>query len=538
MRTHLINGKIYVNAGEFVEALAIENGEIVAAGTADSLGENCDHQVDLEGRTVLPGFNDSHLHLSYIGKYLGICDLSSARSIDDVVRLGREYLQTHPNLTAMYARGWNQDYFTNGESRMPDRHDADRITTDIPIVMTRVCGHSTVINSRGVETLGIGPDTRIDGGEIVRDENGEPTGLLTETAVSFAESLLPEDTAQDLADAIVAGGEYALSVGITSVQSNDVLHDVSGKPVQALHLLAKDGRIPVRYSAQYSFNTPDELRDFLATEGQNQNDYDERNFRRGALKLFKDGSLGARTAEMLDDYADDPGNRGLAVLTDEQMREFMQLAKENNMRVVTHAIGDGAVQGVIDAYIESNGGTDNPLRHGINHCQITRQEQLDRIVEHNLAVMYQPIFLEYDLQIVEDRVGKAVANTSYAFGSMIRAGAHVSFGSDAPVEDCNPFPGIACAVTRQRASGEPAGGYAPEQKCSVEEAIDAFTLGSAWNEGTDGFKGRLQEGFVADLIVLDRDIFTIDEEEIRDIRVLRTMLDGEWVYENTDAHSA
>lgn len=532
MRTHLLNGKIYLNPGEFAEALAIEDGVIIAAGKNEDIGDAADRVLDLEGRTVLPGMNDSHMHLSFIGRNLDICDLTPARSVEDVIRIGREYLTSHPDVSVLYARGWNQDYFTAGKARMLNREDADRISTEIPVMMTRVCGHATVINGKAMEALGITPDTAVEGGEILRDTEGNPTGLLTETAVAFAEKLLPEKTVESIGDDLVKGAQYALSMGITSVQSNDLLHDTSDrKPVEALHAVVREGRLPVRYSAQYCFTTLEEFRQFMETEGKNTADYDERRFRRGALKLFKDGSLGARTGEMLEDYADDPGNRGVEVLTEEQMRAFVTLADAYGIPVVTHAIGDGAVQGTINAYVAVNGGRENPLRHSINHCQITRQEQLDQIVENQIGVMYQPIFLEYDLQIVEDRVGADVARTSYAFGSMIRRGAHVSFGSDAPVEDCNPFPGIACAVTRQRSNGEPAGGFAPEQACTVEESIDAYTLGSAWAEGTETFKGRLLPGFVADLIVLDRDIFTIDPDEIRNVQVERTMVDGQWVYE-------
>lgn len=529
MRTHLVNGKIYVNEDHFVEALAIEDGMIVQIGHAEDLG-TADQTFDLEGRTVLPGINDSHMHLMSVGSTMTICDLTPARSVEDIIRLAREFHEAHPDIPVLYGRGWNQDYFTSGDVRLLDRNDADQITTDIPVILTRVCGHLVTTNTYGIETLDITDSTVVDGGEIERDENGTPNGRFNENAIYLAYTLLPEKTVEDIEDDFLRGAEYAVSVGITSVQSGDPSNEEAPRIFEALHNLYRENRMPLRYSLQQNFQSIEGLRNFLATEYQNDADYGERWLRRGALKLFKDGSLGARTAEMLDDYADDPGNRGVEAMTREQINALVTLASESGLRCVTHAIGDGAVEAVIDAYVAANGGTENPLRHGINHCQITRSEQLDRIVENNLAILYQPIFLDYDLQILEDRVGEEIARTSYAFGTLIRRGAHVSFGSDSPVENCNPFPGIYCAVTRQRIDGTPAGGFAPEHSCTVAEAVDAYTAGSAWNEGSENFKGRLQEGQLADLIVLDRDIFTVDPAEIKDIQVLRTMVDGEWVF--------
>lgn len=529
MRTHLINGNIYVNEGEFVEALAIEDGVIVAAGTSADIGETADETFDLDGRTVLPGFNDSHMHLMSVGSTMSICDLTSARSVEDVVRLGRAFLEEHPDTQVLYGRGWNQDYFTEGEVKHLHRNDADRIATDIPVILTRVCGHLLTTNTHALDALGITEETTVEGGEIERDADGSANGRFNESAIYLAYTLLPEKSVEDRENDLLRGADYALSVGITSVQSADPSHEEAPDIYRALHNLFRENRMPLRYSVQQNYQTIDGLRNYLATEFTNTEDYDERWFRRGALKLFKDGSLGARTSEMLEEFADDPGNIGVEAMTREQLRELVATATAAGLRCVTHAIGDGAVEAVMDAYLESNDAS-NPLRHGIVHCQITRDNQLERIIENNIAVMYQPIFLDYDLQILEDRVGPEVAATSYAFGSMIRGGAHVSFGSDAPVEDCNPFPGIYCAVTRQRMNGTPEGGFAPQHRCSVSESVDAYTTGSAWNEGTESFKGRLMPGHVADLIVLDRDIFTVNPDAIAATQVLRTMVDGEWVY--------
>jgi len=254
-------------------------------------------------------------------------------------------------------------------------------------------------------------------------------------------------------------------------------------------------------------------------------------FSKGALKLFKDGSLSARTAYMKKEYADAPGTFGVEALSDDQLQALVDLAVENDITVVTHAIGDAAVESVMNAYENTMIDGKNPLRHGIVHNQITSMEQLERQTRLQIPVMYQPIFLDYDNRVIEDRVGKELAKTSYAFNTLYKMGAPVSLGTDSPVEDCNPFQNIYCAVNRKGLDGHPEGGYYPEEAMTLEDAIDAYTVGSAFNEFKEDVKGKLLPGFVADLIVLDRDIFSIDPMEIKNVKVEKTMVNGKFVYE-------
>lgn len=532
MRIHFIHGNIYQTEGRFVEALAIEGGVIVAAGTNDEIqsGGSPDEIVNLQGRTVLPGLNDSHMHLASIGSLFRYCDVGPARSIDELVEIGRAFVEAHPDFPVIYGRGWNHDYFIEGEHRMPDRHDLDRISTEVPIVLRRVCGHVATGNSLALERLGITAETRVDGGEIELDADGVPNGRFNENAIALLETVLPPLSLKQRVEDLLRGAQEAVSFGITSVQSNDPYGDEATPMLEALHHVVANDLLPLRYSVQVNYDTPDELNEYIEREVNNGADYDERWFRRGVLKLFRDGSLGSRTAEMIDDYADDPDNRGVIVIPQDTLNALVVQANAAHIPVAVHAIGDGAVEAVLHAFEHADLVGSNPIRNGIIHCQITNQSQLDRIVERNISVYYQPIFLDYDLKILDARAGADLGATSYAFGSMIRRGAHVSFGTDAPVESCNPFPNIACAVTRQTLDGFPEGGYAPEERISVEEAVDAYTRGSAWAEGTEEWKGALLPGFAADLTVIDRDIFSVPEEEIAGTVVLQTMIDGEWVY--------
>lgn len=531
MKIILKNAKIYVEKNNFQEAMLIENGIIKKVGTNNCILENeAENIIDLQGKTVIPGLNDSHLHLALSGEAMTSCDLTSAKSINEAIESGRKFLQSNKDITAIFGRGWNQDYFISGEARMFNRHDLDRVSTDIPVIYERVCGHVSVGNTKALNILGIDETTHVDGGEILKGTDGKPNGIFTENAMGLLQSVLPVKSDDDMEKEFLKAADYAVSVGITSVQSCDSIGKGYKKTFDIIQKIYDNNKTKLKYSSQFNFQNINDFKNYLKTEHGTESHY-EKYLKNGALKLFKDGSLGARTALMLKEYNDEPGTMGVSVLSDEDLRSFCSLAAENGIRIVTHAIGDGAIESVINAYESTMKDGRNPLRHGIVHCQISRPEQLKRIAELGIPVMYQPIFLDYDIQIVESRVGKELASTSYAFNTLKELDTPISFGTDSPVEDMNPFPNIYCAVTRQRINGTPAGGFVPSEKMSVEDAIDAYTMGSAFNEFKENEKGRLKPGYAADLAVLDNDIFTIDSGAIKGIKVEKTMIDGEFIYE-------
>jgi predicted amidohydrolase YtcJ len=526
----LINGKIYVEKNKFCQGLLIENGIIRAIGSNEEManltGDKVDKVIDLQGKTVLPGFNDSHLHLSGIGAEMVNCNLKGTKSIDEIIQRGKEFLKANPQIKVLYGRGWNQDYFIYGEKRLLNRLDLDKISSEIPIIFERVCGHLAVGNTKAIEILGIDGTNTIDGGTIEVDAEGKPNGVFTESAISLLHTLIPPKSDEDREREFLKAMDYALSQGITSVQSCDIMDSKSEVVFKIIKDLFINKKLKIRYSHQFNYQRIEDFNNYLYTEF-NSEGYDEKFLSKGGLKLFNDGSLGARTALLSEDYKDAPGIKGVEVLTEKELMDLVKLATENKIRVVTHAIGDGAIKRVINVYqksIENWGNKDNELRHGIIHCQITTMEQLKRIANLKIPVMYQPIFLDYDRKIVENRVGKKLASTSYAFNTLHKLGGKISFGTDAPVEDCNPFRNLYFAVTR--------GGYNMEEKMELTTAIDAYTIGSAFNEGKENFKGRLNLGFVADLIVLNKDIFKVPEEEIKDIKVEMAMVNGEIVYQS------
>ena len=528
----LKNGKIHIERGVFARDLRTEDGIIAEVGDLEAVpGEEI---IDLEGRTVVPGFNDSHLHLIMNGYNLNQPDLKSARSVDDLIEKCRSFIRENPETVrnGMFASGWNQDLFEE-DRRIPTRQDMDRISTEIPVVLRRTCAHIACANTLAVKMLGIDSGSeQFEGGRFTVGPDGEPDGIFYEGAVKMIMGVIPKPDMKAARKFMLDSMHNALSMGVTSVQSKDLGTFYPNTPAlrEMIDSAFRDGLCPVRYHYQAAYPSPDDfLKDCEA--GLFDGKYRESlgTVTMGDLKLFKDGTLGARTALMTDDYADMPGEKGTEVLSDEDLCRFIDIAEQYGGRICIHTIGDEAARRTL-ACFEKHMTRGNPLRHGIIHFQITDRGKIEKTVGLGLQVQYQPIFLNYDMHIVESRVGKQLASTSYAFGTFSRLGGDMFFSTDCPVETLNPFNNIYSAVTRKDLSGNPDGGWNPGEQLDVETCIDAYTLGSARCQFQEEYKGRLRKGFAADMAVLDRDIFTCDPVEIKDIRPCMTIAGGRIVY--------
>ena len=530
----VFNGKIYVEKGVYVQALWSENGVICGVGSNEDIPAEflSGEMIDCQGRTVIPGLNDSHMHLIKIGTRMGQVKLADAVSVDDIVEKVSRFRDEHPDCCSqgISAAGWNQDRFLD-EKRMPNRYDLDRISREVPVVLSRVCSHVAAVNSKALEILGLDQEGRtIEGGTIECDENGIPNGIFTETALDLALSAIPEPAREEAIRDYLIAAEYALSRGITSVQSNDAGH--SAYPfdmvLDVLQEIYSKELCPLRYRAQMKLDSPEALEQFAASGGFNQPEgCDPNRFTLGSVKLFKDGSLGARTATLRQEYLDDPGNYGVESISEEDMADYCRIADQYGLQVTTHVIGDKAVEDTVRNYEQVLRDGKNPLRHALIHCQITDLPLLERIVRAEIPVIYQPIFLDYDMHAVISRCGEQLSSTSYAFKTVNDLGGCTAYSTDSPVEDCNPFPNIYSAVTRKDKKGWPDGGFFPQECVDVETAIDAYTAGSAFAEFHEHDKGRLKPGYFADLVVLDTDIFTCDPMKIRDILPVLTVVGGE-----------
>ena len=540
MKSLLYNGKIYLEREKFAEAVLISDGMIQKVGSTSELlilaGERV-KKIDCQGKTVVPGFNDSHMHLVMFGESFTQADIKDCTSIDELVEQCKKFISNHPEKVkqSFYASGWNQDYFEN-DKRVPTRHDLDKISTEIPIILDRVCGHILSTNTKAIELLGLDSTSpQWPGGTFEKEETGYPNGIFTENACNYVKKLSSEVTIDQREEMLMEAMKYAVVHGITSVQSNDVGTAVGdmNSYFKMFHKVFNEGRGLLRYHHQVCFNQVEEFREYVEKGEFARGQYPEGSWLSlGPLKLFKDGSLGARTALMSQEYHDAPGIKGEEWVIDSEMREYCKIADQAGIQIVTHVIGDKAITDTIKCYEEVFRDGKNELRHGLVHCQITTKAMLEEIAEKEILVFYQPIFLDYDMKIVENRCGKKLASSSYAFGTMDKLGGYISYGTDCPVESCNPFPNIYSAVTRKDSQGNPASGFYPEESVDIYTAIDAYTAGSAYAEFMEHKKGRINEGYYADLVILNKDIFTINPLEIKDIQVDLTMVGGKVVYKS------
>lgn len=528
----LYNGKIYVERDHFAQAVWVSGDTIRQVGSTEQVLAAAPagaERVDLNGATVIPGLNDSHLHVRMLGENLNIVRLHNSASMAEVLQRGRDFLKEKqlPAGALLRGFGWNQDYFTD-EVRMPNRTDLDKISTEHPIIFTRACGHAISANTLALQLAGITRDTpNPPGGEIERDANGESTGIFYECGRTMLAPIIPPVTVESQAEDFLAGMRYASSLGLTMLQSNDLREGDFELSWNALQLLRGRGELLTRYYAQCSFTTRETLQEFF--DAGYATGYGDSYIGIGPIKLFVDGSLGARTALLREPYHDEPGAQGIKTLPDDLFQDLINMSAANKSTVVTHCIGDEAVEIALNSYDKVMSGG-NDLRHGVIHAQITTQEQLDHFKRSDILAMVQPIFLHYDMYIVEPRVGPELAKTSYAFGTMTRMGIHTSYGTDCPVEDLNPFENLYCAVTRKDLKGRPVDGYMPSEGVDICTAIDNYTVESAYSCFAENRLGRIKPGFAADFVVLDADIFEIPADDILKVRPTATYMGGKKVY--------
>ena len=535
MKTIYYNGRIYTGQLPFQEAFAVEGSRFLQVGDTEQLlrlaGEE-DTLVDLGGHFVCAGFNDSHMHLLNFGQFLYGAQLAGhTSSLSELLSFLKDYLLAHPVCEGQWVtgRGWNHDYFSDTD-RMPDRRDLDAVSTDVPIVITRACGHCCVVNSCALALAGIDSDTPDPPGGTIGRENGQPDGRLYENAMDMLTGVLPVPDKETIKDMLRLGCAELNRYGVTSVQSDDynVFPTVPFELVnEAYRELEESGELSVRVYEQSFFTTLDGLRHFV--ESGNITGTGSDMFRIGPLKMVGDGSLGSRTAHLSVPYRGGNGGRGYSLFSDEHMNAMVSYAHAHGMQVAIHAIGDACLDQVLNAMelaLREHPRADH--RHGVVHCQVSRLDQLERIRALHLHVYAQSIFLDYDNHIVNRLLPPALTQSSYSWKTLLESGVSVSNGSDCPVELPNVMEGIECAVTRQSLDGT--GPYLPHEAFSVQEALDSYTIHGAEASFDEHRKGRIREGYLADFVILGQDPFQCEPRQIHSIPILASYLNGICVY--------
>ena len=535
MRTLYHNGRVYTGALPLVSAFAVEDGRFVFAGSnAEGAALGCEESVDLGGAFVCAGFNDSHMHLLNYGQSLAMAELAAhTDSLAGMLEYLRAYAAAQPSGEGRWirGRGWNQDYFTDAD-RMPDRRDLDTVSTETPVVIVRCCGHCLAVNSRALALCGVTADTPCPEGGRIGMRGGEPDGLFYDDAMTLIYDRLPVPDKAEIKDMIRLACRALNGYGVTSVQSDDycVFRAVPWQTVnEAYRELEESGELTVRVYEQSNFTDLPSLREFVEAGCVTGAGTDR--FRIGPLKMLGDGSLGARTAYLSEPYADDPDKRGIPIFTQEQMDSMIGYAHARGMQVAVHTIGDATMDMILDAVEKAQAAHPRAdARHGVVHCQITRPDQLDRLIAMGIHIYAQTIFLDYDIHIVERLVGPERAASSYRWKTLMRGGCSVSNGTDCPVELPDAMAGIQCAVTRTTLRDR-IGPYLPEEAFTVQEALDSYTIRSAEASFEENVKGRIAPGYLADFVVLGGDPFQTDPFALKDIPVLAAYVAGERVFE-------
>ena len=515
------------------EAMALTEDKILAVGTNTKIQALISPETqthNLEGLVIVPGFNDSHMHLINLGQGMDGVDLTKARSVSNIIHLGQDYAAKNPGHTWILGRGFNDEVFDC--KILPTKFDLDQISQEQPVFFTRVCGHICVVNSKALEMAGIDTHTpNPPGGSFDKDvATDEPTGVLRENAIEMVRRLIPSPTVDDLKRVIRIAGQAVASLGLTTVQSND-LHGTRTlfNRLEAYGQLAEAGELPVRVELQSTMPTPEELKTYLKVRKEHPTLGSRVTL--GPLKLFADGSLGGRTAALTHPYADDPATSGMAIHTQDELDELVRMAARANLQVAIHAIGDRAMDMVIDSYEQAKLAEPNwTARPRIIHAQITRYDQLERMAKLGIICDIQPIFVPTDLHFVEARVGMESVKYAYAWKTMEKLDIHTAGGSDCPVESCNPLWGMHAAITRQDRDGYPKAGWHPEECLTALEALTLFTKGAAYAAHEENIKGTLSAGKLADFIVLPEDPTQVDPEELLTMKVKATYVGGQKVF--------
>ena len=542
MKTLFINGNIHtMDEASHADAFVVEGNKFVYVGTQsgarDYLKAQSFDEVDLKGLFVMPGFNDSHMHFLYYSRGLQNVDLTGVRSIEEIKERIKEKINKREDNDNSWleGEGWNQDYFED-EKRFPNKFDLDSITGAVPALFVRACMHVGVLNSAALKLISLNKETAKKYGELIETlPDGEPNGVIKEDLLYIVKTQISNINLETLKNIIDEAQHFALAQGITSIQTDDIAYTTDRDYellFQAFKELDKEERLKLRIGEQCMISDPELLKEFFK-KGYNHG-YGNNRYRVNCIKIFSDGSLGARTAALKAPYNDAPDTKGIEIYNQDEINELVLISHMNNCPVAIHAIGDRGMEMSLNAI--ENAQRKNPshnLRHGIVHCQITDEELLNRIKKLNVITFIQPIFIDYDMTIVYDRVGNALSETSYAWKTMIDKGIHASFGTDCPVEKFDTMPNIYTAVTRKNVTGEEKRVYLPNQKLSIDEALKAYTIEGAYASGEEHIKGSITAGKLADFILLNKDLYNLaDDEEILNTKVIETYVNGESVYKN------
>lgn len=514
----LLNGNILTLNSSMprAEAIAVRDDKILAVGGNGKIRRYISagtRIIDLEGKTVVPGLTDCHVHMLALGRFLVDLDLRNVNSIEELKKELKAFADKKRSGEWILGGRWDHEKFS--EKRYPTKWDLDSAVADKPVLLLRVCGHVAVANSKALELAGITKASASPkGGEIDKDaETGEPTGILRENAIDLVQRAIPKPGLKEIKKACYLACRKAVENGLTRV------HWIVGSPkeIRAVFELYRENRLPLRVY----FGVPVEYIGCLADSGLTTG-FGNEMVKIGFIKILADGSLGGRTAALEEPYTDKPETRGMLMYSQRKLNTLVFTAHKAGFQVAVHAIGDRALNAVLEAFENALRKTPRKgCRHRVEHVSLVNNRLVKRLKRLGVILSVQPHFVVSDFWIT-DRLGRKRARWAYAFKSFIRNRLVVAGGSDCPVEPINPLLGIWAAVTRKNF---------PEESLTVEEALRLYTVNAAYASFEEYVSGTIEEGKWADLTVLDRDLTSIPPDEIRNVKVEMTIVAGRIVYD-------
>ncbi len=539
--TIISNARVYtVDAKHpWVEGVAVRDGKIMAVGSAKDLAayRSADTQIiDAQGRLVLPGFTDSHIHFLEGSVTLLQVHLDDAKSIAEIQKLVKGFAAQHPDSPWILGRGWT--YPTFGETALPDKKYLDEVVPDRPVYLTAFDGHTAWANSKALAMAGVNRNTPDPpNGSFVRDAAGEPTGAIKEDASSVFEKVIPALSRQEKVEALLAGMHEANRQGLTRVHcAANVGPNISDfENLDLYSALRKKGKLSLRMYVAYEVDPPQLTTENLQQIEKGREQYHDDWISAGVVKFFMDGVIESHTAAMLTPYSDDPKQIGALFWDPEKYTQAVTELDKRGIQIFTHAIGDKGVRTALDAY-ESAAKTNHThdARPRIEHIETISAQDIPRFGKLGVIASFQPLHAYPDddtLKIWARNAGPERAQRAWAWHSIEKTGGVLAFGSDWPVVTLNPWYGMQNALTRQTREGEPAGGFVPQERISLEDAIKGYTLGAAIAGRREKTEGSIEPGKVADLIVLSQDLFKIEPSDVAKTEVLLTMVGGKVVYQ-------
>ncbi|MCK9448453.1 MAG: amidohydrolase [Bacteroidales bacterium] len=518
----IFNGQIYTVDDEFsiATAFAVKDGKILDIGAQEDILSQyaADQVIDADGKAVYPGFIDGHCHFYGLAEKLyRYADLTGSRSFDEVIQRVRDHLEAHPT-DFVLGRGWDQNLWE--PPVFPDNELLEQYFPEKKILLIRIDGHASIASKAALQAAGINAHTRIDGGEVIVNKNGQPTGVLIDRADTPIRELITPLNNTEKQTALIEAQKQCFSVGLTSVTDAGLTYET----IELIRSMQQEGQLLIRINAMLDHD--EKTLDYYLPKGVERGERLSIN----AIKLYADGALGSRGAKLLEPYADVPDKSGFMLFDDDFYRNIAQRAYDAGFQVNTHAIGDAAVRYVLDLYAHILQGK-NDRRWRIEHAQIVHSDDFHKFGEYSIIPSIQSTHATSDMHWAVNRIGLKRLQGAYAQLQLLKENGWLVNGTDFPIEDINPMNTFYAAVVRKDANGLPADGFQIENAISREQALRSMTIWAAKGSFEEQYKGSLETGKYADFVIMEKDIMTCDPDQIRDNKVVMLYSNGERVYQ-------